>query len=272
MKILFCGDIVGRSGRDIVVEQVPLLRRRLDLDLVIANGENAAHGFGITDKICRELYDAGIDVITSGNHVWDQREVLGHIDGDRQLLRPINYPKGTPGRGAETYSTPSGKKVLVINVMCRLFMDPLDNPFEMLEAEMARHRLGGSVDAIVVDVHGEATSEKQSFGHILDGRVSLVVGTHTHVPTADAQILVGGTAYMSDAGMCGDYDSVIGMIKEPAIERFVRKLPTERLSPATGPATLCGLYLETDDATGLAQRIEPVRIGGRLVQTLPDAG
>ncbi len=270
MKILFCGDIVGRAGRDVVIDNVPDLRRRLDIDFVVANGENAAHGFGITDKICRDLYDAGVDVITSGNHVWDQREVIAYIDGDNRLLRPVNYPKGTPGRGAGTYPARNGKKVLVINVMCRLFMDPLDNPFDAIEAEMAKYRLGGTVDAVIVDVHGEATSEKQSFGHILDGRVSLVVGTHTHVPTADAQILPGGTAYLTDAGMCGDYDSVIGMIKEPAIDRFVRKLPTERLSPATGPATLCGLYLETDDETGLARRIDPLRLGGRLAPSLPD--
>ena len=214
MRILFCGDIVGRAGRDVVIEHLPWLRETLGLDFIIANGENAAHGFGITNKICQELYDAGADVITTGNHVWDKREIISHIDGDRRLLRPINYPKGTPGRGVGVYDAKGGRKVLVVNVMCRLFMDPLDNPFDGMEAELSRYRLGNTVDAIIVDVHGEATSEKQAFGHILDGRVSLVVGTHTHVPTADAQILSGGTGYMTDAGMCGDYDSVIGMIKE----------------------------------------------------------
>jgi metallophosphoesterase (TIGR00282 family) len=269
MKILFCGDIVGRAGRDVVIEHVPRLRDKLGLDFVIANGENAAHGFGITGKICDEFYDAGIDVITTGNHIWDQREIIGHIDGDRRLLRPVNYPKGTPGRGAEVYSARGGAKVLVINVMCRLFMDPLDNPFEGVEAEMAKHRLGGTVAAIVIDVHGEATSEKQAFGHLFDGRASLVVGSHTHVPTADERVLHGGTAFITDAGMCGDYDSVIGMVKEPILTRFVRKLPTERMSPATGPATLCGVYVETDDDSGLARHIVPVRIGGDLVPAEP---
>jgi len=269
MKILFCGDIVGRAGRDVVIEHVPRLRDDLGLDFVVANGENAAHGFGITGKICGELYDAGVDVITTGNHIWDQREIIGHIDGDRRLLRPVNYPRGTPGRGAEVYAARGGAKVLVINVMCRLFMDPLDNPFERLEAEMAKHRLGGSVAAIVVDVHGEATSEKQAFGHLLDGRASLVVGSHTHVPTADERVLPGGTAFITDAGMCGAYDSVIGMVKEPILTRFVRKLPTERMSPATGPATLCGVYVETEDDSGLARRIAPVRIGGDLAPAVP---
>jgi metallophosphoesterase (TIGR00282 family) len=269
LNILFLGDIVGRAGRDVVAEHLPGLRESLDLDIVIANGENAAHGFGITDKICRELYECGVDVITSGNHVWDQREIIGYIDGDKRLLRPLNYPKGTPGRGAAVYEAGRGRKVLVINVMCRLFMDPLDNPFELLESELARHRLGGTVAATIVDVHGEATSEKQAFGHIVDGRATLAVGTHTHVPTADARILAGGTAYMTDVGMCGDYESIIGMAKESAIERFVRKLPTDRLSPASGDGTLCGVFVASDDRTGLAQRVEPIRIGGVLAPAPP---
>ena len=267
MKILFCGDIVGRSGRDAIVEHVPRLREDLGLDFVVANGENAAHGFGITDKMCQSIYGAGVDAITTGNHVWDQRDIIGYIDGDPRLLRPVNFPKGTPGRGVGVFETLRGKKVLVINVMGRLFMDPLDDPFAAVEAELAKHRLGATVDAVIVDVHAEATSEKQSFGHILDGRATLVVGTHTHVPTADAHIMHGGTAYMSDAGMCGDYDSVIGMVKGPAIDRFVRKMPTERLSPADGEATLCAVYVESDDKTGLATRIAPVRLGGRLAAT-----
>jgi len=271
MRILFLGDIVGRAGRDAVTESVPGLRERLDLDFVIANGENAAHGFGITDRICADLYAAGVDAITTGNHVWDQREIIGHIGNDPKLLRPMNYPAGTPGRGAGVYEARGGKKVLVVNVMARLYMDPLDNPFPIVAAELAQYRLGRTVDAIVVDVHGEASSEKQAFGHMLDGRVSMVVGTHTHVPTADARILSGGTAYMTDAGMCGDYDSIIGMIKEPAIERFVRKMPGERLSPATGSATLCGVLVETDEATGLATTLSPIRTGGCLAQAGPAA-
>jgi metallophosphoesterase (TIGR00282 family) len=264
MRLLFCGDLVGRSGRDIVLEHLPRLKRELALDFVIANGENAAGGFGISEKICAELYAAGVDAITTGNHVWDQKETVGFIDRDPRLLRPVNFPKGTPGRGTGIYQTARGRKVMVVNVMGRLFMDALDDPFAAVERELAGQRLGGTVDAIVIDVHAEATSEKQAMGHYLDGRVSLVVGTHTHVPTADDQVLPRGTAFQSDAGMCGDYDSVIGMEKAIPIARFVRKLPTERLSAALGPGTLCGAYLETDDRTGLATRFAPLRLGGRL--------
>ena len=270
MKILFCGDIVGRAGRDIVIQLLPDLRKRLELDFIIVNGENAANGFGITKKICSELYAAGADVITTGNHVWDQRDIIGQIDADAKLLRPANFPLGTPGRGANIYETINGRRVLVINIMCRLFMDPLDDPFSVLERLLSENTLGGSVDAIVIDVHGEASSEKMAIGHAFDGRVSLIVGTHTHVPTADSQILDGGTAYQTDAGMCGDYDSIIGMRKAPAIERFRRKIPGERLSPASGPADLCGVFIEIDDRTGLADYVAPLRIGNRLLSTWPD--
>jgi metallophosphoesterase (TIGR00282 family) len=269
MRILFCGDLVGRSGRDVVVEKLPSLRRDLDLDLVVANGENAAGGFGITQKICDELYKAGVDCITTGNHVWDQKETLSFIGSDPRLLRPTNFPAGTPGKGSGIYQTARGKKVLVANIMARLFMDPLDDPFQAAEQLLRAHKLGGNVDAILIDFHGEATSEKMAMGHYLDGKVSLVVGTHTHVPTADHMVLPGGTAYQTDAGMCGDYDSVIGMEKATPIARFTRKLPTERLAAATGPGTLCGIYVETDDVTGLAKRVEPVRVGGRLSQVQP---
>ena len=267
MKILFCGDIVGRAGRDVVIQLLPDLRERLELDFIIVNGENSANGFGITEAICSDLYAAGADVITTGNHVWDQRDIIGQIDADNKLLRPVNFPIGTPGRGANVYDTINGRRVLVINVMCRLFMDPLDDPFVALERLLSENTLGGSVDAIIIDVHGEASSEKMAIGHAFDGRASLVVGTHTHVPTADLQILDGGTAYQTDAGMCGDYDSVIGMRKAPAIERFRRKIPGERLSPASGPADLCGVFIETDDKTGLANYVAPLRIGNRLFST-----
>ena len=270
MNILFCGDVVGRAGRDVVVEHLPELRRRLALDFVIVNGENAAHGFGITDKICADLYEAGADMITTGNHVWDQRDIIGQIDGDPRLLRPVNFPAGTPGRGYYVYEATRSRRVLVVNVMCRLFMDPLDDPFPALEYVLRDHPLGGAVDAIIIDVHGEASSEKMAMGHAFDGRASLIVGTHTHVPTADAQILGGGTAYQTDAGMCGDYDSVIGMQKAPAIARFRRKMPGERLSPASGQADLCGVYVETDDNTGLARYVAPLRLGGRLAPAWPD--
>jgi metallophosphoesterase (TIGR00282 family) len=269
MRILFLGDLVGRAGRDAAIAHLPALRRDLGIDLAIVNGENAAGGFGITEKICKELYEAGADVVTTGNHVWDQRETVGFIGQDPRLLRPLNFPAGTPGQGSGVFRTPSGKKVLVANLMGRLFMDPLDDPFAAIEKTLKSYTMPGSVDAIFVDFHAEATSEKMSFGHMLDGRVSMVVGTHTHVPTADHQIFPGGTAYMSDAGMCGDYDSVIGMEKLAPIARFARKLPTERLSPAVGPATVCGVFLETDDRTGFAVRVEPVRVAGRLAPSMP---
>jgi metallophosphoesterase (TIGR00282 family) len=266
MKVLFCGDIVGRSGRDIVVREIPALRTRLGLDFVVINGENAAAGFGITARICEDLYAAGVDVVTGGNHSWDQRDIMGYIAQDRRLLRPINYPAGTPGFGSGLYEAAGRKRVVVINVMARLFMDPLDDPFQALEAQFKLHRLGATADFILVDVHGEATSEKQVIGYLCDGRASLVVGTHTHVPTADARILPAGTAYQTDAGMCGDYESVIGMKREIAMPRMIRKLPGERLAPADGAATLCGVYVETDDRTGLAVAVKPLRLGAVLAQ------
>lgn len=270
MRILYCGDVVGRTGRRVVIENLPSLREKLGLDLVLVCGENAAAGFGITAKICAEFYAVGVDVITLGNHAWDQREIISYIDGDPKLLRPINYPEGTPGRGGAVYETTAGRKVFVTQVMTRLFMDPLDDPFASLDRALAPHRLGKTVDAIIVDLHGEATSEKMALGHFVDGRVSLAAGTHTHVPTADFQILPGGTGYLTDIGMCGDYDSVIGMKKDVPLARFTRKLPTpERLSPAEGEATLCAVYLETDDTSGLAKHVAPLRLGGRLAPHWP---
>jgi metallophosphoesterase (TIGR00282 family) len=269
MRVLLCGDVVGRAGRDIVTAEMPRLRRELALDFVVVNGENAAHGFGITDRICAELYACGVDVITTGNHVWDRREIIPYIDGDPRLLRPINFPPGTPGRGFGVYRLGDGRAVLVVNAMARLFMDAIDDPFAALDRLLGEHPLG-LVDAILLDFHGEATSEKNSMGHFCDGRASAVVGTHSHVPTADFRILAKGTAYMTDLGMCGDYDSVIGMRKEGSIARFVRKMPGERLEVAEGAATLCAVMVETDDASGLARRIAPLRIGGCLAPHWPD--
>jgi len=269
MRLLFIGDVMGRTGRTAVIERLPGLRADLGLDFVVLNGENAAGGFGITGKICQAFYGAGVDVITTGNHAWDQREILGYIDGDPRLLRPNNYPRGTPGRGVGAFEARGGRKVVVVQVMCRLFMNPLDCPFASADAALAAYPLGGTAAAIVVDIHGEASSEKMAMGHYLDGRVSLAVGSHTHIPTADAQILPGGTAYQTDAGMCGDYDSVIGIDKAISVARFTRKLPTERMRPAEGEATVCAVFVETDDATGRATRIAPVRVGGRLAETLP---
>lgn len=271
MNILYLGDIVGRSGRTAAIAALPRLKRELKLDAVVVNGENAAHGFGITPKICEEFYAAGVDVLTTGNHVWDQRELIAYIDGDPRLIRPANFPRGTPGRGLSEATLPDGRKLLVIQVMGRLFLEPLDDPFQVLEDVLSRYRLGATVAAIVVDVHAEATSEKMALGHVLDGRVSLVVGSHSHVPTADAQILPRGTAYLTDAGMCGDYDSVIGMTKDLAISRFTRRVPGERLTPADGEATVCGVFVAADDRTGLAKTVHPVRLGGRLQPCLPGA-
>ncbi|MBC7950388.1 MAG: TIGR00282 family metallophosphoesterase [Rhodospirillaceae bacterium] len=270
MRLLYLGDVLGRAGRDAVIEKLPEIRRRLETDFVVVNGENAAHGFGITPKICEDFYAAGVDVVTLGNHSWDQREIMPYIDGDARLLRPLNYPPGTPGKGVGVYPGPRGKKVMVVQVMGRLFMDPLDDPFAAMERELNRVRLGSGADAIIVDVHAEASSEKMALGHVCDGRVSLVVGSHSHIPTADAQILPRGTAYQTDAGMCGDYDSVIGMKKEAAIHKFVRKIPGDRLSPADGPGTVCGVLVETDDRTGLAVKVGALRVGPRLAEVWPN--
>lgn len=270
MKLLFMGDVVGRSGRDVVIERLPEIKARLSPDFIVANCENAAHGFGITPKICDDFLAAGIDVVTLGNHTWDQREIMSYLDGEPRLLRPANYPSGTPGRGVGIYAAPRGRKIMVIQVMGRLFMDPLDCPFASVEKELAKVRLGaGGVDAIILDIHAEASSEKMAMAHAMSGRISMAVGSHSHIPTADAQILTGGTAYQTDAGMCGDYDSVIGMKKEAAIFKFVRKIPGERLSPAEGPGTLCGVFVETDDKTGLAISIAPLRLGGKLAESWP---
>jgi 2',3'-cyclic-nucleotide 2'-phosphodiesterase len=269
MRILFIGDVVGRSGRNMVVESLPGLVSRWKLDLVVVNGENAAGGFGITEAIYNDLIDAGADAVTLGNHSWDQREALVFIERAPRLVRPANYPKGTPGRGAALVETKNGKHALVVNVMGRVFMDALDDPFAAVEREIAACPLGTGADAVIVDVHGEATSEKQAMGYFCDGRASLVVGTHTHVPTADHRIMPGRTAFMSDVGMSGDFDSVIGMNKEEPLSRFLRKIPTAKFEPANGPATLCGIAVETDDATGLAAKVAAVRLGGALEEARP---
>lgn len=269
MRLLFLGDLVGRAGRNAVIDALPGLVSDHHLDFVIVNGENSASGFGITEEILQDVLDAGADVVTTGNHIWDQRDTLVYIERQPRLLRPVNYPPGTPGRGVNLYTARNGARVAVVNVMGRVYMDALDDPFAGVEKAIADCPLGLVADAIVVDMHAEATSEKQAMGHFLDGRVSLVVGTHTHVPTADHQILSGGTAYLSDAGMCGDYDSVLGMEKDEPLNRFLRKVPGARFTPAQGDATICGVAVETDDRTGLATAISPLRIGGRLDPVLP---
>jgi len=269
VKILFLGDIVGRAGRDAVEAALPGLRATLALDLVVVNAENASHGYGLAPEMARALFAAGADVLTLGNHAFDRKEIIPYMAEERRLIRPLNYAPGTPGKGSVLVDLPGGRRALVLQAMGRLFMEPLDDPFRAIQAEVQKHPLGSAAHAIIIDIHAEATSEKQAMAHSFDGLASLVIGTHTHVPSADDRILAGGTAFQSDAGMCGDYDSVIGMQKGAASLRFWRKVPAERLAPAEGTATICGLFVETDDATGLALRVAPVRQGGALRPAMP---
>jgi len=272
MRFAFFGDVVGRSGREGIVEHLPGLRRRLGLEFVVVNAENAAGGFGITEVTAKELFAAGADCLTLGNHSWDQREALTYIVREPRLIRSLNYPRlsHAPGRGAGLYETDAGQRVLVVSLLGQRGMEPvLDDPFSAVDQELEACPLGQACDAVIVDMHAEATSEKMAMGHFCDGRASLVVGSHSHVPTADAQILNGGTAFQTDAGACADYDSVIGNDKEEPLRRFTTRIPSARHKPAEGPATVCGVYVETDPVTGLARRIEPIRIGGRLSQTVP---
>ncbi|MEJ2626113.1 MAG: TIGR00282 family metallophosphoesterase [Pseudolabrys sp.] len=268
MRILFVGDVVGRSGRQAVTERLPGLVTKWKLDLVVVNGENAAGGFGITEKIYDELIDAGADAITLGNHSWDQREALVFIARAPRLIRPVNYPAGTPGCGAALVDTKNGQRALVINAMGRIFMDALDDPFAAVERELSACPLREAADAIIVDMHCEASSEKQAMGYFCDGRVSLTVGTHTHVPTADQRILPKGSAFITDVGMTGDFQSVIGMNKDEPLNRFLTKIPSGRFEPAGGPATFCAVAVETDDK-GLARKVAAVRLGGQLEEARP---
>ncbi len=270
MRLMFLGDVMGRSGRDAVCARLPGLRRDLRLDFVVVNAENAAGGFGCTPKIAEEILAAGADAVTLGDHAFDQREMLGWIDREPRVLRPLNIAKSPPGAGFRLLPATRGRRVAVAVALGRVFMkQPYEDPFSALDAALRGAPLGGGADAVIVEAHAEATSEKMALGHWLDGRASLVVGAHTHVPTADAQILPRGTAYLSDAGMCGDYDSVIGMAKGEPLRRFVTGMPGDRFEPAGGEATLCGVVVETDDATGRAVAMAPLRTGGRLAQAMP---
>ncbi|ESQ76175.1 TIGR00282 family metallophosphoesterase [Asticcacaulis sp. AC402] len=271
MRFAFFGDVVGRSGRDAVSEYLPGLRRQLNLEFVIVNAENASGGFGVSENSARQLFDAGADCLTLGNHSWDQKEALTYIVREPRLIRPLNYPPlaDAPGRGANLYETQSGKRILVMNALGLVHMASMDDPFAAVDKQLDACPLGLAADAIVVDMHCEATSEKMAMGHFCDGRATLVVGTHTHVPTADFQILPNGTAYQTDAGACADYDSIIGMDKEEPLRRFTTRMQKERYKPASGPATVCGVYVESDERTGLATRIEPIRMGGRLREVVP---
>jgi metallophosphoesterase (TIGR00282 family) len=269
MRLLFLGDVVGRAGRQAVLAHLPALRARYKLDFVVLNGENAAGGFGITEAILEDLLGAGADVVTLGNHAFDQREALVFIERHNRLLRPINFPPGTPGKGAGLFKAANGADVLVVNAMGLIFMPELSDPFRAVDAEIAACGLKRGADAIVIDFHAEATSEKQALGYFLDGRASCVVGTHTHTPTADERVLPGGTAFICDVGMCGDYESVLGMDVSEPINRFLTKIPRGRFEPAMGPVTISGLAVEIDDSTGLATRVKGLRLGGVLAPTEP---
>ncbi len=270
MKLAFFGDVVGRTGRRAVTKHLPRLREDLKLDAVVINGENAAGGFGITEATAGELYDAGADVITLGNHSFDNAGALSYIEREPRLLRPVNYPPGTaPGLGVNIYNI-EGQQLMVVNVLGRVFMEALDDPFVAVTDILDACPLGEVADAIIIDIHAEATSEKNAMGHVCDGRASLVVGTHQHVPTADTRILAGGTAYQSDAGMCGDYSGVIGMDKVEPIRRFTTRMRGGRFEVASGEATVCGVFVETNNKTGLALRAEPIRIGPGLMPHMPE--
>ena len=270
MKLLFLGDVMGRAGRVAVAERLPGLRSDWGLDFVVVNGENATSGAGLSPEHARALLAAGADCVTLGDHAFDQKDMLGFIDSEPRILRPLNFAKSAPGKGARLFEAKGGRKVLVAQALGQVFMKrPFDDPFSAIDAVLRSHPLGGIAQAIIVDIHCEATSEKMGMGHWCDRRASVVVGTHTHVPTADAQILGGGTAFQSDAGMCGDYNSVIGMDKAEPMRRFVMGMGKERFTPANGPATLSGLYVETDDRSGLATKVSMVRLGGRLQQSQP---
>ncbi|OIP83638.1 MAG: metallophosphoesterase [Rhodobacterales bacterium CG2_30_65_12] len=270
MKILFLGDIVGRAGRKAITERLAGLRERWKLDFVVVNGENATGGMGLTADHAKSFFAAGADVVTLGDHAFDHKEMLSFSEREPRIVRPLNYAKGAPGRGIGVYADARGRKVVVAQVLGQVFMKrPFDDPFATIEAALKPYPRGGQAQAVLVDVHCEATSEKMAMGHFLDGRASVVVGTHTHVPTGDAMILPGGTAYQTDAGMCGDYNSVIGMDKAEPLRRFVTGMAKGRFEPGLGEATLAGLYVETDDATGRATRVEMVREGGRLAPAAP---
>ena len=270
MRLLYLGDVMGSAGRRAVTERLAGLRTEWNLDFVVVNAENATSGRGVSAAHARDLLAAGADCLTLGDHAFDQREMIAFIETEPRILRPLNYARKAPGRGHRVFDDARGRKVLVAQTLGRVFMKPeFNDPFPALDAALQAHTLGGAVQAALVDMHCEATSEKMATGLFCDGRASAVVGSHTHIPTADTQILPGGTAFQADAGMCGDYLSVIGMDPEAPMRRFLDGMPAGRMTPATGEATLCGLFVETDDATGLAARAAPVRLGGRLAQAAP---
>lgn len=269
MNVLFLGDVVGRTGRDAIEKNLIGLRLKWQIDFVILNGENASAGFGLSAQHAEKFLNCGVDCITLGDHAFDQADMVKFIENESRIIRPLNFAKSAPGRGSKIFDVNKGKKILVAQVLGQVFMKrPFSEPFSYLDKELEKYRMGTNVDAIVIDVHAEATSEKMAIGHWCDGRASLVVGTHTHVPTADTKILSNGTAYQTDAGMCGDYDSVIGMEKQEPIRRFVTGMPKERFVPAKNEATLCGVLVRTN-LDGKAKEVFPFRCGGDLLQSTP---
>lgn len=260
MRIFYCGDVVGRAGRDVVSENLAKIKAEYKTDVIIVNVENAAHGFGATPGICRDFIAKGADILVTGNHFLNQREIIPYLQDCPVIIRPANIPAGNPGRGFTIYELDDGRRILAAQVLGRLFMEAVDCPVQALEQILKPYTLGKNIDAIFVDIHAEATSEKLSLGYFLDGCVSCVAGTHTHVPTADARVLPNGTAYITDVGMCGNYDSVLGFDKAAPISRLRRRYTEERLTPASGKGTLFGILVITDDNTGLAQSITQVRI------------
>jgi len=258
MRILYCGDVVARSGREVVYKNLKRLRDEYKLDVILVNVENAAHGFGATPGICREFLEKGADVLVMGNHFLSQREITHFLDECKVIVRPANIPSGNVGRGFCEFELPDGRKIVVIQLLGRLFMEAVDCPVQAVDNILKNYTLGKNCSAVFVDIHAEATSEKLSLGYYLDGKVSCVAGTHTHVPTADARILSKGTAYITDVGMCGDYNSILGFDEKAPINRLRRHYSDERLIPSNGEGTLFGIVVETDDATGLAKTITQI--------------
>ena len=270
MRLLYLGDVMGRAGRTAVKERLADLRTRWKVDFCVINAENATSGAGLSAAHAREILAAGADVIVLGDHAFDQKDMLQAIGPEPRILRPLNFAREAPGRGSGVFEDARGRRVLVAQVLGQVFMKrPFDDPFSAIEPVLKAHPRGGMVQASLVDIHCEATSEKMAMGHYCDGRASVVVGSHTHVPTSDTMILPGGTAYQTDAGMCGDYHSVIGMEKSEPMRRFITGMPRGRFEPAMGEATLSGLFVETDDRTGSAVRAVPVRTGGVLTEAGP---
>ena len=262
MKIVFIGDIVGKEAKQTVLKIIPDIRSKYLPDAIIVNAENAAAGYGLSKKIAMQLIEAGVDAITLGNHAWDQKEMLSFIEECPKIVRALNYPSGVPGRGFYELQLDDGRKIIIMQIMLRLFMGlSLDDPFSITKNFLQKIKLGSTCNAIIVDMHGETTSEKNAYGHYFDGKVSAILGTHTHIPTADAKILELGTAYQTDVGMTGVYNSVIGMDKANPIHGFIKGYRSEgRFFPAEGDVTVCGAYIETDDKTGLSLKIEPFQI------------